>query len=361
MKNTKNYNLQKPDFNNVADIEVLNDNFDKIDNGIAPFYVATLNSTNIYEVATGLSITKLNDGFSVRIAIPSDSTGAVSIIIDGLTAVPVKKANGRAVSNLKANGVYTLTYYNTSFFLSSGGADESDSTTVGIDGSKVLAPETFIGSDGEIHTGTIPIQNSVNSNLNCGQSISLPAGYYGAESKITGNSLASQTPSNADASKIVSGYHAWINGQDVWGNATIQSLGGLEVKTGTIIINNTDLTSNTYSINLSQLNLPKTPKFVTCNWTLTHSHRYDGKKYEETVSSYTYFDWINGKCSYPTYTVWSHDQSGTDKIVDSIRDFTDKTTLYMHVQKNGRYLIPTSSGYTDFSRSEMTVNWTAIV
>ena len=75
-----------------------------------------------------------------------------------------------------------------------------------------------------------------------------------------------------------------------------------------------------------------------------------------TVSSYTYFDWINGKCSYPTYTVWSHDQSGTDMIVDSIRDFTDKTTLYMHVQKNGRYLIPTSSGYTDFSRSEMSLS-----
>ena len=44
MKNTKNYNLQKPDFNNVADIQILNDNFDKIDTGITPFYVATLNT-----------------------------------------------------------------------------------------------------------------------------------------------------------------------------------------------------------------------------------------------------------------------------------------------------------------------------
>ena len=361
MKNTKNYNLQKPDFNNVADIQILNDNFDKIDTGITPFYVATLNSTNIYEVATGLSITKLNDGFSVRIAIPSDSTGAVSIIIDGLTAVPVKKANGRAVSNLKANGVYTLTYYNTSFFLSSGGADESDSTTVGIDGSKVLAPETFLGSDGEIHTGTIPIQNSVNSNLNCGQSISLPAGYYGAESKITGNSLASQTPSNEDTSKIVSGYHAWINGQDVWGNATIQSLGGFEIKTGATTINNTDLTNNTYSIQLSQLNLPRTPKFVICDWRLTYARKINGSLREFTASSYTFFDFINDKCYYPTNTEWNHSESGNYEIVDTTRNFTDKTILYMHIKENGRYLILTTNGDSSFRRDQMRVFWTAVV
>ena len=210
------------------------ENFNKcmniIDDGLCKFYVATLESTNNYKVTTGLNKTGLNDGYSIKVAIPSDSNGAVSIIVDSVT-VPVKKLNGNPVSNFKANGVYSLTYYNGNFILASG-SDESDSTSVGTDGSKVLAGETFIGSDGEVHTGQIPIQNSVNSNLNCGQSISLPAGYYGAESKITGNSLASQTQANADASKIVSGYHAWVNGQDVWGNATIQSLGGKEYKPG---------------------------------------------------------------------------------------------------------------------------------
>ena len=112
MKNTKNYNLQKPDFNNVADIQILNDNFDKIDTGITPFYVATLNSTNIYEVATGLNKTSLANGYSIKVAIPSDSNGAVSIIIDTCNAVAIKKPNGNAVTNFKANGVYSLTYYN---------------------------------------------------------------------------------------------------------------------------------------------------------------------------------------------------------------------------------------------------------
>ena len=70
MKNTKNYNLQKPDFNNVADIEVLNDNFDKIDNGITPFYVATVDSTNVYKITTGMNKTSLSDGYSIRLAIP---------------------------------------------------------------------------------------------------------------------------------------------------------------------------------------------------------------------------------------------------------------------------------------------------
>ena len=237
MKNTKNYNLQKPDFNNVADIQILNDNFDKIDTGITPFYVATLNSTNIYEVATGLSITKLNDGFSVRIAIPSDSTGAVSIIIDGLTAVPVKKANGRAVSNLKANGVYTLTYYNTSFFLSSGGADESDSTTVGTDGSKVLFGETFIGSDGEIHTGKIRNRTAVNTTLEAGQSIILYSGYYKDKSTIKAETLATAM---TNAGSTLTSTNQLIkdvkavdkNGNLVVGTATIQSLGGKKYKAG---------------------------------------------------------------------------------------------------------------------------------
>ena len=97
--------------------------------------------------------------------------------------------------------------------------------------------------------------------------------------------------------------------------------------------------SYTYSIQLSQLNLPRTPKFVICDWRLTYTRNAQYHRPTEfTVNSYTFFDFINSKCSYPTYTVWSHDQSGTDMIVDSIRDFTDKTTLYMHVQKNAEYL-----------------------
>ena len=207
------------------------DDFAKFQN--IPVEEITFNA-NVYEaVNSNYTPADYYNGMTLKlIGIPADSTGPISINYNNLGAITLlKKAKGNAASNFKSGGVYLVTYINGNFILASG-SDESDSTSVGTDGSKVLEGETFIGSDGEIHTGQIPIQNSVNSNLNCGQSISLPAGYYGAESKITGNSLASQTPSNADASKIVSGYHAWINGQDVWGNATIQSLGGMKVFSG---------------------------------------------------------------------------------------------------------------------------------
>lgn len=175
MQNTTNFNLQKPDYNNVADIQVINNNFDKIDNGIAPFFVATLNSSNVYEITTGLSITSISDGFGIRIAIPSDSTGAVSIIIDGLTAVPVKKPNGGAVSNFKANGVYSLTYYNGNFILVSGGGCDGDKVTA--TEKDVLINKTFIGTDEEIHTGTMPELGTVTKTLAINETFTLGEGH----------------------------------------------------------------------------------------------------------------------------------------------------------------------------------------
>lgn len=67
-------------------------------------------------------------------------------------------------------------------------------------------------------TQNIANNGNLNGNLNCGQSFNIPAGYTSGGT-ITANSLASQTPSNADASKILSGYSAWVNGSQVWGNA----------------------------------------------------------------------------------------------------------------------------------------------
>ena len=61
--------------------------------------------------------------------------------------------------------------------------------------------------------------------------------------------------------------------------------------------------------------------------------------------------------------MWSHDNSGTYKIVDTIRNFTDKTILKMHIEDHDRYLIPTIDGYenSNFSRDPMRVFWTAFV
>lgn len=258
-KSTKNYKLFKYEDNDNADLTFLGSSMDIIDGGLSPFFVATLDSSNTYKVTTGLNLTELKNGFSVRVAIPSASTGATSLIIDSISAIAIKKVNGNAVSNFKANGVYALTYYNGNFILASG-SDDSDSTSVGTDGSNVKTGITFVGTDGEVHTGTYTSDGTITADkvlsgyvgyskaqkiigtmvnrgapisaLNCGGTYNLAEGYY-TGGKVTANSLASQTPANADASTIIAGRNAWVNGNLINGIATIGSLGGKKYATGT--------------------------------------------------------------------------------------------------------------------------------
>ena len=217
---TNNFKLFKYEDSDAADLRFINDSMDMIDKGINPFYVATLDSANTYKVTTGLNKTALNDGYSIKVAIPSNSTGAVSIKVDSVT-VPVKKPNGNAVTNFKQNGVYSLTYYNSVFILASGGVDD-----VSFSASDLLTGKTANDSNGEKVNGTMPNKGAVTATLNCGGSYTIPKGYHNGSGKVTANSLASQTGANATAGDIVKGKTAWVNGSKLTGTATIQSLGG---------------------------------------------------------------------------------------------------------------------------------------
>ncbi len=278
MQNTTNFNLQKPDYNNIADIGVLNTNFDKIDNGIAPFFVAALKSANVYEITTGNTVTSLSDGFGIRIAIPVNSTGSVSIVVDGLTAVLVKKPNGGAVSNFKANGVYALTYYNGNFILVSGGGCDGDKVTA--TEKDVLINKTYIGSDEEVHTGSMPELGTVTKQLGINETFSLGEGHINGLrvtqniTSLTGHQNATQytywpigTSGNSQPVAFLKpplpAYYygdAWIRqempylqpqyivaGANIFGcagSATIESLGGKKVAIGTLNSKGENVTLN---------------------------------------------------------------------------------------------------------------------
>ena len=379
---TDNFKLYKYEDNDAGDLRFLHDSMDTIDNGLSPFYVATQSGANTYKVITGANKTTLANGYGIRVAIPSASDGAVSIIVDGCSAVPVKKANSNPVKNFKQNGVYSLTYYNSAFFLVSGG-DESDTTTIGTDGSKVLEGETFIGSDGEIHTGTIPKRGDSTINLGINQTIELPAGYY-TKVKATQNVTYHTGGWNPIQYGVYSDYFyerldeayyrsaetqipianvsrtLGFNENNVVGNVGGINGSALRYMTGTTTINNTDLTSAEYSIQLSQLNLPRTPKFVVCNWRITWYRREYSEEKTYTNSDYAFFDFVNSKCYYPTNTEWSHDSGGTYKIVDTIRKFTDHNLLRMHTESNNRSRIPTKGDDSSFRREPMIVDWFAV-
>lgn len=260
-KTTKNHKLFKYENSDNADLTFLSNTMDIIDKGLTLDVGTSTGTGNNYILDIGsITLAESNKGVSFKFFADKDSTGAVTIN----TNYNLIKANKNPVKNLKSGAPYIITYDGGSNFFLASGADDSDSTSVGTDGSNVLAPNTYIGSDGEVHTGIMPNRGSldkvlslnetfnlpagyyrggkvtqnipnngaINASLNCGQSKSLPAGYISGGT-ITANSLASQTPANATAAQILAGYTAWVNGNLINGIATIGSLGGKKYATGT--------------------------------------------------------------------------------------------------------------------------------
>lgn len=152
-------------------------------------------------------------GFGIRVAIPSDSNGAVSIMVDNIT-VPVKLSDGSDVTDFKTNGVYYLTYNNGNFTCASGGKSVD---SVNFTSDKLLTGYTANGSDGKAVKGEMANNGSPMTTLNCDGSYKLSEGYYSGGT-ITANSLASQTQATATSDKILSGQTAYVNGNKITGN-----------------------------------------------------------------------------------------------------------------------------------------------
>ena len=363
MATTDNYKLAQLELTSSANFPVLlNNTFKTIDKGLTLEVGSSTGTGNDYVLNLGsITLSSANKGISFKFWADKDSNGAVTI--NG--TYHLVKASGNPVKNLKRNAPYTITYDGgTNFFLASGGVDD-----VNFSASDLLSGKTANNSDGEKVTGTMPNIGQQTATINAGGKVTISKGYHDGTGYVQSNSMGTQLSNLGatltSASQLVSGVKAVDkNGNLITGTATITSLGGLELRTGTISINNTNLRDNTYSLQLSQLNLPRTPKFVICNWELTYRRNAQYNKLTEfTEGSYTFFDFINDKCYYPTNIMWSHDNSGTYKIVDTIRNFTNKSILCMHIEDHDRYLIPTIDGYenSNFSRDPMRVFWTAFV
>ena len=174
MQHSTNHNLKLMEANDNVRRQDFVDNFNALDNAISPFYVATESAANTYKVTTGANKTILQNGYSIRVAIPKNSTGAVSLVIDSCSALPVKKSNGNAVTNFKQNAVYNLTYYNSVFTLTSGSGGDD----VNFSASDLLTGKTANDSNGEVVTGTMPNKGAVAQTLSANGTINLGSGHY---------------------------------------------------------------------------------------------------------------------------------------------------------------------------------------
>ena len=223
MNSTTNHGLSLPSYSDWADVAVLDDNFNSIDNGLLPFIDSENTSTNnLYKIDTGLNKTLLKNGFGFRTVIHKDSTGNCYFKIDDINVnIPILDQKGNPFKKLKNNGVYAFTYYNGNFILISGGGC-SDSDLVTAIESDVLENKTYIGSDEEIHTGTAPaieektwIPTTVDQTIKKG-------GHLVGDQIIKGDA-------NLIASNIVEGKSLF----GVAGSATVESLGGKRFASGT--------------------------------------------------------------------------------------------------------------------------------
>ena len=217
---------------------------------------------SLYQEAGGtataitLSMLTLKNGYSKTFIATANNNKAATTI----NGKPLYKPGTTTAPNIKAGKAYTVWYNSVSdcFFLQASaegnvGAEHvlagytfSNDDDTGLVGAmpnntgtnKELSlnetwviPKGYHDGNGRV-TQNIPNNGAMNANLNCGQSKDIPAGYTNG-GRITANSLASQTPANADASTIIAGRNAWVNGNLINGIATIGSLGGKKYATGT--------------------------------------------------------------------------------------------------------------------------------
>lgn len=113
-------------------------------------WIGTATGTNTL-TATYEAITTLKNGLGVAFLNTTSSTLATTLNINGLGAIPILKANGNPVTNLKANGIYTLRYANGNFILQGEGGEYGTATA-----SDVLAGKT-IGTENGIIEGIVTV------------------------------------------------------------------------------------------------------------------------------------------------------------------------------------------------------------
>jgi hypothetical protein len=195
-----------------------------IDNKLKPYL--TTNSENVYSI-TNTDIDALTDGYPILVRFNADSTGNISLKVNNSTAYDVVDYFNNNVSNVRDGLIAHLIFDATNEnFQLLGKGGEGDATP-----DQVLINHKFTNNSG-VHVGAMPENGDLNANLDSGQSFNIPAGHT-TGGTVKANSLASQTQATADSSKIVDGYDAWVDGNLIHGQATIESLGGRRYASGT--------------------------------------------------------------------------------------------------------------------------------
>ena len=191
---------------------------------------AVASGTNSYTVNIP-GITSLIEGMSVKVKFTSANTGACTLNINGLGAIPIKKSNGNDLSagNIKAGQICHLVYTGSVFQLLGEGGEYGNVTpedvikgvtfgteeglktgTLELTGdattTDVLSGKTFYSTNPKSKlTGTMSNRGAVTYTITTqGGSYTIPAGYHNGSGKVTAN-FANLIPSNIRDGVIIGG------------------------------------------------------------------------------------------------------------------------------------------------------------
>lgn len=231
-------------------IETLSTRLNDLTSDSYPIVEAT--GTNAY-IGASARIKAVGKGTRCTLFVGTASNGNCSLNLNNSGAAAIKDSNGNVVTNMKANIPYNLCHNGSDFILQGKGG-----------GGNLIPKYLLAGYYGEGDNGRVDgamvNRGAPTSNLNCGGVVNLQEGYY-AGGQIIANSLASQTGgATADDTKVLNGYTYWRDGILRTGNATVQSMGGANFRSGSLnapvenTINGSSITYQKVSINLSQCN-----------------------------------------------------------------------------------------------------------
>ncbi|OES45219.1 hypothetical protein [Domibacillus iocasae] len=172
-----------------------------------PGTATTINTGNEYAITLDPAPTTYTNNMGIVLTVNADSTGAVTLNVNGLGAKAIKKANGNDVTNLKANGVYTVRYNASAnagagaFILQGEGGEYGTATAA-----EVLNGFT-LGTEGGIVNGAL----SLTGNATAAQVLTGQTFYNtNAKSKLTGTmanrGAVTITPGTTNQT-IAAGFH----------------------------------------------------------------------------------------------------------------------------------------------------------
>ena len=137
-------------------------------------------------------ISSLAEGMSIKIKFINANTGASTLNINGLGAIPIKKSNGNDLSagNIKAGQICHLVYTGSVFQLLGEGGEYGTAQP-----NHVLEGITFGTEDG-LKVGTMPNRGGVNQTLTTqGGTYTIPEGYHDGTGTVKAQ-FANLTASN---------------------------------------------------------------------------------------------------------------------------------------------------------------------